>query len=66
MIVLYNITAVDNIPIPKITGRMYGIWDDRDIEFIKYLDIKHDLIKYDSLGYVDKDIENYLLETLIL
>lgn len=59
---LYNTTAVDNIPpIPKITGRMYGIWDDRDTELIKYLAIKHDLIKYDSLGYVDKDIENYLV-----
>lgn len=58
---LYNITAVDIPPIPKITGRMYGIWDDRDTELIKYLAIKHDLIKYDSLGYVDKDIENYLV-----
>lgn len=58
---LYNITSVNKPPIPKITGRMYGIWDDRDIELIKYLAIKHDLIKYDSLGYVDKDIENYLI-----
>ena len=47
--------------IPSATTRIYGIWDNHDTEIIKYLAIKYDLIRYDSLGYIDKDIENYLI-----
>lgn len=54
-------TPNNNPPIPKVTGRLYGIWDDRDLELIKYLALKNKLIKYDSLCYIDKDIETYLV-----
>lgn len=31
------------------------------MEVIKYLAIKNNLIQYDFIGYVDKDIETYLI-----
>lgn len=58
---LYNTGAINQPAIPKTTGRIYGVWDDKDLEIIKYLAIKNDLIKYDFTGYVDKDIEQYLI-----
>lgn len=44
-----------------IIRKKYGIWDDGYKELIKYLSLKYNLIKYDSLGYVDKDVEKYLI-----
>jgi len=51
----------NNPNVPKVVGRLYGIWDSRDQEIIEYVAIKNDLIRYDSLGYADKDVENYLI-----
>lgn len=45
----------------SINNKIDGIWKDDYLTFIKYLSIKHDLIKYDSLGYIDKDVEAYLI-----
>ena len=56
-----NVPIEDQPTVPKISKRLYGIWNEKDREIIKYLAIKNGLIKYDSLGYVDKDIEKYLI-----
>lgn len=56
-----SLELVKYTTIPKATGRIYGIWNEQDVEVIKYIALKFDLIRYDSLGYIDKDIENYLI-----
>lgn len=45
----------------SVSNRIYGVWSELDTEIIKYLATKHTLLKYDSLGYVDKHIEKYLI-----
>lgn len=61
----YRVNTDMQPKIEKTRPRIYGIWDDHDVEIIKYLAMKHnvnhDLIKYDFLGYVDKDIETYFI-----
>lgn len=60
-VTLDRLYSTINPPLPAITKRIYGIWNDDDLELIKYIAIKNDLIRYDSLGYIDKDIENYFI-----
>ena len=60
-ITLDNFLVSKNLPISPSNNRKYGIWNNHDVEIIKYIAISHSLIKYDFLGYVDKDIEKYLI-----